>query len=189
MPLEVQTTRLRDALLFTPEVYADERGFFKESFSVKKYRAHGLQETFVQDNISCSVRNVLRGMHGDRRMSKLVQVLVGRAFDVIVDLREKSPTYGHWASFCLSEENHRQLYVPAGFLHGFLALSDAVVLSYKQTALYDPSQEFNIRWNDSTLAIAWPLASEPVLSDRDRNAPSFNAARPPLPLLAGSSPL
>jgi dTDP-4-dehydrorhamnose 3,5-epimerase len=171
MPPAVQVTQLHEALLFTPEIFADERGFFKETFSVEKYRALGLRDTFVQDSISHSVRNVVRGMHGDRRMSKLVQVVHGSVFDVIADLREGSPTYRRWEGFHLSEENHRQLYVPAGFVHGFLVLSDTAGLAYKHSTLYDRAHEFNIRWNDPSLAIDWPVTSEPILSERDRNAP------------------
>jgi dTDP-4-dehydrorhamnose 3,5-epimerase len=173
MPLEARTTRLRDALLFTPDVFTDARGFFKEAFSAEKYRAFGVHTTFAQDGVSLSVRNVIRGMHGDRRISKLVQVLRGEVFDVIVDAREESPTYGQWESFRLSESNHLQLYVPAGFLHGYLVLSEDAVLLYKQSAPYDPAYEFNIRWNDPTLAIAWPLAHEPILSERDQASAFF----------------
>jgi dTDP-4-dehydrorhamnose 3,5-epimerase len=171
MAIEVLQTSLEGARLLIPDVFSDERGFFKETYSSAKYQALGIDDVWLQDNVSRSSRNVIRGMHGDRRMAKLVQVLFGRAWDVIVDLREGSPTYGRWEAFELSAENHRQLYIPAGFLHGFLAQSDETILMYKQSALYDPSQEFAINWRDPTLAISWPLDGEPIVSAKDANAP------------------
>jgi len=171
MPIQVLPTDFVDARIFVPEVFEDERGFFKEAYSTAKYKALGLSDEFVQDSVSFSRRNVIRGLHYDVRMSKLVQVLRGRIFDVIVDLREGSPTSLRWQGFELSAENHRQLYVPAGFAHGFLALSDDVVFSYKHGALHDPAHERSVRWDDPTLAIAWPLAGDPILSAKDRAAP------------------
>ncbi len=171
MAIQVIETSLKDALVFVPDVFADERGFFKETYSSAKYQALGINAAWVQDNVSSSARNVIRGLHGDRRMAKLVQVMHGRAWDVIVDLREGSPTYRKWEAFELSADNHRQLYIPAGFLHGFLAQSDGTLLMYKQSALYDPKQEFAINWCDPTLAIAWPLDGEPILSPKDAAAP------------------
>jgi len=173
MPIQVLPTDFAEAHIFVPEVFADGRGFFKETYSTAKYRALGLTDEFVQDSVSFSQRNVIRGLHYDVRMSKLVQVLRGRIFDVIVDLREDSPTSLRWQSFELSEDNHRQLYVPAGFAHGFLALSDNVVFSYKHGALHDPAHERAVRWNDPALAIAWPLTGEPILSEKDRTAPGL----------------
>jgi dTDP-4-dehydrorhamnose 3,5-epimerase len=167
----VRETKFADAKIFVPEVFADERGFFKETYSTQKYRALGLADDFVQDSVSYSSKNVIRGLHYDRRMSKLVQVLRGRVFDAIADLREDSPTYLQWQGFYLSEDDHHQLYVPAGFAHGFLALTDNVIFSYKHGALHDPAQERAVRWNDPTLAIAWPLEGEPILSAKDRVAP------------------
>ena len=161
--------------MFVPDVFADERGFFKETYSTVKYRALGLTDEFVQDSVSFSAKNVVRGLHGDRVMSKLVQVLRGEIWDVIVDLRPGSPTYRKWESFVLSEHNHIQLYIPAGFLHGFLARTDNVVFAYKHGALYDPAREFSVRWDDPTLAITWPIVGEPVVSARDRAAPLVDA--------------
>ena len=175
MPIEVLPTDFADAKLFVPEVFPDERGFFKETYSTAKYRALGLLDDFVQDSVSFSKKNVLRGLHYDTRMSKLVQVLRGRIFDAIADLREGSPTYLHWQGFELSQGDHRQLYVPPGFAHGFLALSDDVIFSYKHGALYDPATEVSVRWNDPTLKIAWPLDGEPILSAKDRAAPLLTA--------------
>lgn len=171
MAIDVFTTSLTDARVIVPAVFADERGFFKESYSRPKYAAIGVVDDWVQDNVSRSARNVVRGLHGDPRMAKLVQVVSGRAWDVIVDLRADSPTYRRWEAFELSADNHRQVYIPAGFLHGFLAQSDDVVLAYKQSALYDPSSEFAINWRDPSLGIAWPLDGEPILSAKDANAP------------------
>jgi dTDP-4-dehydrorhamnose 3,5-epimerase len=173
MAIQVTATKFAEAKVFVPDVFRDERGFFKETYSSAKYRALGVSDDFVQDSVSFSSKNVLRGLHYDRRMSKLVQVLRGRIFDAIADLREDSPTYLQWQGFDLSEEDHRQLYVPAGFAHGFLALSDDVVFSYKHGAAYDPAFERSVRWDDPTLAIAWPLAGDPLLSEKDRQAPQL----------------
>jgi dTDP-4-dehydrorhamnose 3,5-epimerase len=173
MTITVLDTDFPEAKIFIPEVFADERGFFKETYSTAKYRALGLNDEFVQDSVSFSKKNVIRGLHYDRRMSKFVQVLRGRIYDVIVDLREGSPTHLRWQGFYLSEDDHRQLYVPAGFAHGLLALSDDVVFAYKHGALYDPATEGSVRWNDPKLGIAWPLDGEPILSPKDRAAPTL----------------
>jgi dTDP-4-dehydrorhamnose 3,5-epimerase len=169
--MQVKPITIAGALLIAPDVFADERGFFKESFSAERYRAAGVTDAFIQDNVSVSKQHVLRGLHGDPRMAKLVQVLRGEAFDVIVDVRKGSPTYGRWEGFSLTEHNHAQLYIPAGCLHGFMAVSDDVILSYKQSATYDPTQEFSVRWNDPAIGILWPLAAEPKLSAKDAAAP------------------
>jgi dTDP-4-dehydrorhamnose 3,5-epimerase len=176
MPLQVRDTRLTDARLFVPDVWEDERGFFKEIYTTSKYGALGLTDTFVQDSVSFSSKNVIRGLHGDTRMSKLVTVLRGKIWDVIADVRPDSPTYGQWQGFYLNEHNHVQLYIPAGFAHGFIALTDDVVFSYKHGALYDAAHEFAIRWNDPTLAITWPLVGEPRISAKDQSAPLFARA-------------
>jgi dTDP-4-dehydrorhamnose 3,5-epimerase len=169
--MQVKPITIAGALLIAPDVFADERGFFKESFSAERYRAAGVTDVFIQDNVSVSKRHVLRGLHGDRRMAKLIQVLRGEAFDVLVDVRTGSPTYGRWEGFSLTEHNHAQLYIPAGCLHGFMAMTDDVILSYKQSATYNPAHEFCVRWNDPVLNIAWPSASEPRLSAKDAAAP------------------
>jgi dTDP-4-dehydrorhamnose 3,5-epimerase len=167
------------AKIFVPDVFEDERGFFKETYSTSKYGALGLHDTFVQDSVSFSTRNVIRGLHYDLRMSKFVQVLRGKIWDVIVDIRSTSPTYLKWQGFFLSEHNHRQLYIPPGFANGFIALTDDVVFSYKHGALYDPATEGAIRWNDPALAIPWPLAGEPRVSLKDQNAPELAVAAIP----------
>lgn len=171
MALQVRDTKLKDARIFVPDVFEDDRGFFKETYSTEKYRALGLHDDFVQDSVSFSSKNVIRGLHGDPKMSKLVQILRGKIYDVIVDLREGSPTYRRWEGFYLSEHNHTQLYIPAGFAHGFLALTDDVIFSYKHGAIYDAGREFGVRWDDPILAIAWPLVGEPRVSAKDQAAP------------------
>jgi len=171
MAMQTLDTIFTDAKVFVPDVFEDDRGFFKETYNLDRYSAAGLSDTFVQDSVSFSTRNVIRGLHYDVEMSKFVTVLRGRIWDVIADVRPGSPTYGKWQGFHLSEHNHKQLYVPAGFAHGFLALSDDVVFSYKHGAMHDPKRERAIRWNDPTLAIAWPLVGEPRLSPKDAVAP------------------
>jgi len=156
-----------DVRVYVPDVFPDPRGYFKETFSRDKYATLGMHDEWVQDSVSRSRRNVVRGMHVDRRMAKLVQALEETIFDVIVDLREASPTFKRWEGFTLSGENHHQLYVPAGFAHGFLAQSDEVIVMYKMSAHYDPAFEGGIRWNDPTVGIVWPLEGEPILSPKD----------------------
>jgi dTDP-4-dehydrorhamnose 3,5-epimerase len=173
MALQTRETTLADARLFFPDVYPDERGFFKETYSTAKYRALGLLDEFVQDSVSFSSKNVIRGLHGDPEMSKLVTVLRGKIWDVIVDLRSDSPTYLKWEGFELSEDNHVQLYIPKGFAHGFIALTDNVIFSYKHGALHDTQREFAYRWNDPTFAITWPLVGEPRISAKDQAAKLF----------------
>lgn len=159
--------------MLTPKVFTDERGFFKETYSSRRYHECGITDEFLQDNLSLSRRNVLRGLHGDARMAKLVEVIRGRAFDVIVDVRPDSATYLRWHASVLSGPAGEQLYIPAGFLHGFLALEDETMVAYKQTATYDAAAEFSVAWNDPDLGIEWPLQAAPILSQRD-------AASPPL---------
>jgi dTDP-4-dehydrorhamnose 3,5-epimerase len=178
MPIQSIDTTLADARIFVPDVFEDERGFFKETYSRRKYEALGLHDDFVQDSVSFSTRNVIRGMHGDRNMAKLVQVLHGTIWDVIVDARRDSPTFGRWEGFEISDRNHRQLYIPRGFLHGFIAQSDEVVFNYKHSSYYDPSAEFAVRWDDPTLAIPWPLDADPVISAKDRVNPTFTTVFP-----------
>jgi dTDP-4-dehydrorhamnose 3,5-epimerase len=172
MKLQAVPVLLADAFLITVPKFQDDRGYFKESYVSSKYKELNLGN-FVQDNLSFSARNVLRGLHMDSEMAKLVQVLRGRAFDVIVDARKESPTFGNWQSFELSEDDDLQLYIPSGFLHGFLALTDNTLFSYKQTAEYDPNKEIQVRWSDPTLAINWPLPEKPRTSPKDEAAPFF----------------
>lgn len=172
--MEVLATNFPEAKVFVPDVHEDDRGFFKEIYHAKRYRDAGLLDEFVQDSVSYSTMNVIRGLHYDPEMSKLAQVLRGKVWDVIVDIRPQSPQRGKWQGFYLSEHNHRQIYVPKGFAHGFLALTDDVVFVYKHGAMYDPAREGAIRWNDPTLSIQWPLLGEPRLSPKDALAPLFS---------------
>lgn len=166
--MKVIETKLEGLKLIVPDVHQDDRGYFKELYAQQRYDEAGMPGPFVQDNLSLSKKNVLRGMHYDLRMAKLVQVLYGRVFDVAVDMREGSPTYKQWDAAELSAENHYQFYVPPGFAHGFLVLSDRAVVTYKQTALYDPAHERAIAWNDPGVGIEWPLnGAQPLLSPKD----------------------
>lgn len=166
--LETRATKFSEALVIAPDVFGDERGYFKELYSQKKYQALGITGPFVQDNVSYSRKGVLRGMHYDFRLAKLVQCIEGVIYDAIVDMREDSPTYKQWDALELSSDNHLQLYVPRGFAHGFYVLSDYAVVLYKQTALYDPKEERAISWRDPGIGIEWPLdGTQPVLSPKD----------------------
>lgn len=166
--LEVRSTKFPEVFLVVPDVFPDERGFFKEVFSASKYEKSGMRGPFVQDNFSFSRRGVLRGMHYDLRMAKLVQCVDGAIYDVVVDMREDSPAYKQWDAFELSSENHLQVYIPAGFAHGFYVLSDRALVLYKQTAQYDPAHERAVSWRDPSLGIKWPLEDgEPILSAKD----------------------
>ncbi len=168
----VEQLPLAGALLLTPRVFDDDRGFFKETYSLDRYRACGIEEPFVQDNISLSHRGVLRGLHGDWRMSKLIGVVRGSVFDAIVDIRAQSPTYRQWFGRTLCAAEGKQVYVPRGFLHGFLALEDETIVAYKQSAPYDPASEFAVAWDDPEIGIEWPLAgTRPILSPRDAANP------------------
>jgi len=170
--VRVCAAELEGVLLIEPLVFTDERGHFREAWSRDRYAAAGLPSEFVQDNVSCSHRHVLRGLHYQwpSPQGKLVTVLRGEVFDVVVDIRYGSPTFGRWAGFTLSAENARQLWVPEGFAHGFLALTEDALFAYKCTAPYTPAAEGTVRWSDPALAIEWPTAS-PRLSAKDAAAP------------------
>lgn len=163
-------------VLIEPKVFEDDRGFFFESFSQAKYEAAiGRQVAFVQDNHSRSIKSVLRGLHYQIRQpqGKLVSVVQGEVFDVAVDLRKSSPTFGQWVGEILSAENKRQMWVPEGFAHGFVVLSDTAEFLYKTTDYYAPEHERLIAWNDPGIAIQWPIDGEPVLSAKDRQGKSL----------------
>ena len=166
--MKVSQTELKGVLLIEPTVHLDSRGRFFESYEKEKYRALGIREDFVQDNQSLSNKNVLRGLHYrvDPEQSKLVRVVKGEVFDVVVDIRKSSPTFGKWQSFILSETNYLQLYVPIGFAHGFCVLSDTAEFLYKVSEYYSSEKEKGIIWNDPDIRIDWPI-SDPVLSDKD----------------------
>ncbi|HSV36457.1 MAG TPA: dTDP-4-dehydrorhamnose 3,5-epimerase [Ramlibacter sp.] len=174
--LAVSPTRLPGVLVVQPRVFGDARGFFMESWNQARFdEATGLQARFVQDNHSRSARGVLRGLHYqlEQAQDKLVRVVAGRIFDVAVDMRRSSPTLGQWVGEELSAENHRQLWVPAGFAHGFLVLSEQADVIYKTTDYYAPAHEHALAWNDPHVAIEWPLdalAAAPALSAKDAAA-------------------
>jgi dTDP-4-dehydrorhamnose 3,5-epimerase len=163
-------TALAGVIVIEPDVHRDARGFFLETFHAAKYAAAGLPECFVQDNHSSSVRHTLRGLHMQVRkpQGKLIRVVEGEIWDVAVDVRQGSPTFGRWTAEQLSADNFRQFYVPPGCAHGFCVLSEIAQVQYKCTELYDPADEIGIAYNDPDIAIAWPVAS-PILSPRDRS--------------------
>ncbi len=168
--METRETDLPGVLVIAPRVFSDDRGFFMETFNRDRYAAAGLAVDFVQDNHSRSRRGVLRGLHYQQPhgQGKLVQAVRGRVFDVAVDIRRGSPTFGQWTAVELSEDAHLQLWVPPGFAHGFLTLSDEADVTYKCTGLYEAEHEHTIRWDDPDIAIAWPdLGEPPVVSDKD----------------------
>lgn len=169
--MKVSRLSIPDVVLLEPRVYGDERGFFFESFNQRLFEeAIGKPLEFVQDNHSRSAKNVLRGLHYQIRQpqGKLVRVLAGEVFDVAVDIRKSSPTFGKWIGEILSAENRKQLWIPVGFAHGFLVLSEHAEFFYKTTDYYAPEHERCIAWNDPGLDIRWPFSSEPVLSEKDR---------------------
>lgn len=181
--MRVTPTALPDVLLFEPAVFGDARGYFFETWQQKRYAEHGLPENFVQDNVSRSQRGILRGLHLQEPFGqgKLVQVFDGEVLDIAVDVRVGSSTFGRWVAERLSGENHKQLYVPPGFAHGFCVLSESALLAYKCTELYHPETELSIAWNDPELAIDWPIR-DPVLSKKDAAAPHLSTiARERLP--------
>jgi len=175
MPYTVTPTRIPDVLVLEPKVFGDARGFFLESYNQRDFEAAtGLPApTFVQDNHSKSSRGVLRGLHYQiqHAQGKLVRVVQGEVFDVAVDLRRSSPTFGQWVGEWLTGQNHRQMWVPPGFAHGFVVVSDSAEFLYKTTDYWYPAHERSVRWNDPTLAIAWPMEGEPLLAAKDAQAP------------------
>lgn len=173
---------LSELVLFEPRLLADERGTFRELWHAERYAALGLDAAFVQDNVSTSRRGVLRGLHVQhpRAQGKLVTVVAGAAFDVAVDVRVGSPTFGRWAGFELTAANAHQLWIPPGFAHGFLVLADDTVFTYKCTDVYSPADEFTVRWDDPAVGIAWPVR-EPALSPKDAAAPTLAELHDRLP--------
>ncbi len=178
--MNVIQTSIWDALIIEPKVFGDERGFFMESWNRHSFAAIGLNVDFVQDNHSRSQRGVLRGLHYQvqQTQGKLVRVIIGAVFDVAVDLRRSSPTFGQWAGVVLSAENQRMFWVPPGFAHGFLTLSESADFLYKATDYYAPEHERSIFWDDPELAIDWPLETigTPTLAAKDAAAPCFKDA-------------
>ncbi len=177
--MKVTRLAIPEICLLEPRVFADDRGFFFESFNQRRFNeALGREVVFVQDNHSRSSKNVLRGLHYQitRPQGKLVRVVQGEVFDVAVDIRKSSPTFGRWAGEVLSAENKKQLWIPEGFAHGFVTLSDHAEFLYKTTEYYAPDCERCIRWDDSEIGIKWPFVGEPLVSAKDGAAPSFLSA-------------
>ena len=174
-----EPTKIKDVFVITPKSFGDERGYFMETYSAKDFKAAGLDYDFVQDNQSSSKKGVLRGLHFQKThpQAKLVRVLKGEVFDVAIDLRESSPTYGQWVGARLSAENKQQLMIPRGFAHGFLVLSDTAEFAYKCDEFYHPEDEGGLMYNDPDIAIEWPAIDvEYVLSDKDQNHPQLKDA-------------
>ena len=174
--MEFRTTPISGVILVVPDVFGDERGFFLETYHRSKYVEGGIREPFVQDNHSKSRRHTLRGLHAQLKQpqGKLVRAVEGEIWDVAVDVRRGSPTYGQWFGATLTAENYHQLYVPPGLLHGFCVLSESAQVEYKCTDLYDPKDEISVSWEDPELAVDWPV-KEPLLSARDRDANPLSA--------------
>lgn len=172
MKLKITKGRLDGVFVIEPKVFGDSRGFFMESYNADELNSAGIEIKFIQDNHSKSEKNVLRGLHYQvkRAQDKLVRVIAGEVFDVAVDIRRNSPTFGEWEGYLLSAENKKQLLVPKGFAHGFCVMSDSAEFLYKCSDYYSPEDERGIIWNDSDIAIEWPV-STPLLSDRDKKLP------------------
>ena len=184
--MKVTETELPGVLLIEPTVFRDDRGFFLETFSAGRYRSVGIEGTFVQDNHSRSLKGTIRGLHLQRTkpQGKLMRAVSGEMFDVAVDVRVGSPTFGRWTSAVLTGDNFHQLYVPPGFAHGFAVLSDVVDVEYKCTDYYDKGDELTVRWDDPQIAIEWP-AGTPILSSRDREAKTLKELMDLLPRYTG----
>lgn len=178
MPFRFEKLSLSGAILIKPDVFADERGFFVETYKYSEFAKAGITEQFTQDNRSCSKKHVLRGLHFQKNplpQGKLVSCLRGKIFDVAVDIRRGSPAYAQWAGVELSEENNFMFYIPAGFAHGFLVLSEAAEVLYKCTKEYSPENERGIIWNDPDIRINWPVVN-PILSEKDKRLPGLKDA-------------
>jgi dTDP-4-dehydrorhamnose 3,5-epimerase len=172
--MKVSKCKLDGILLITPDIYSDERGFFLESFEQERYRELGIVEKFIQDNHSRSKKNVLRGLHFTKNnpQAQIVTVIRGRVFDVVVDIRKDSSTFGQWFGTELSNEGIRQIYMPHGFAHGFCVLSDWADLHYKVSQRYDPNDDGGLIWNDDQIKIDWPI-KDPIISQRDMEHADF----------------
>jgi len=171
-----------EVLIIEPDVHRDGRGFFVETYHAERYRASGIRSVFVQDNHTRSLARTIRGLHMQHRrpQAKLIRVIAGEIYDVAVDLRRGSPSFGRSVSVVLSAENFKQCYIPVGFAHGFCVLTGTAEVEYKCSALYDPADEFGIAWNDPTLAIQWPI-TDPLLSGRDKRNPPLAEIADQLP--------
>jgi len=187
--VRVIPAEIPEVLLIEPDVFTDTRGFFLETFHAERYAAHGVPGPFVQDNHSRSVQGTVRGLHLQltHPQAKLIRVVVGEIFDVAVDVRVGSPTFGNWVGVRLSAESFRQYYIPPGFAHGFSVLSPIAEIEYKCTGIYDPTGQLGLLWNDPALAIPWGVET-PVLSDRDRANPTMQEALDQLPRYDATKP-
>ena len=171
--MQATPTKIPDVVIVKPQRFGDQRGWFMESWQAERYEKLGIPDRFVQDNQAYSQQGVLRGLHIQNPFAqgKLVQVIRGEVFDVAVDVRRGSPWFGQWVGEHLSEANYHQLYVPPGFAHGYLVLSEDAIFTYKCTDYYHPETQFSIRWDDPQIGITWPGGLEPILADKDRDAP------------------
>ncbi|MFH1241943.1 MAG: dTDP-4-dehydrorhamnose 3,5-epimerase [Pseudomonadota bacterium] len=177
--MKVTTTKLEGVLVIEPDIFNDRRGFFMETYHRERYESSGIRAIFVQDNLSYSVRGTLRGLHYQfpHGQAKLIQVIRGAIFDVAVDIRQGSPTFGQWIGTSLSEENRRQLFIPEGFGHGFCVLSETALFTYKCSDFYAPADEKGVLWCDADLGIEWPVKN-PILSDKDCQYPALKDVPP-----------
>ena len=173
--ITVTKTFIKDLLVIEPKVFGDQRGYFLETFNAKDFAEHGINYNFIQDNESKSSRGVIRGLHFQKKypQAKLVRVLEGETYDVVVDLRKDSPTYGKYFGIYLSAENKKMLMIPKGFAHGFLVISETATFSYKCDEFYHPEDEGGIIWNDSTINIDWPFTNNLNLSEKDKKLPTI----------------
>lgn len=178
--MDYKQLAIADVILMSPKVFGDERGFFMETFRQSEFNKHCGEYQFVQDNHSSSTKGILRGLHyqHEKPQGKLVRVIRGEVFDVAVDMRRSSPTFGQWVGEYLSEENKKMLWVPPGFAHGFLVISDSAEFTYKCTEYYNPGDEYSLLWNDDFIKVDWNLEAnqEPILSEKDENGISFSTA-------------
>ena len=174
MSFNVEKSDLEGVLLIQPAVHSDPRGRFFESFQKERYKEIGIEEEFVQDNPSVSLKNTIRGLHyrASPEQAKLVRVIKGEVFDVVVDIRSQSPTFGQWRGYTLSDSNYRQIYIPVGFAHGFCVLSETAEFLYKVSEYYSAEKEKGIMWNDRDIGIKWPT-SKPILSEKDKTNPAL----------------
>lgn len=176
MPFEFENTEIKDVIIVKPKVFGDERGFFLETYKKEDFEKAGILDDFIQDNHSKSTFGVLRGLHYQKEpnvQSKIVRCTKGKIFDVAVDIRKNSPTFLKWVKVELSEDNKYQLYLPKGFAHGFVALSDVVEVMYKVSGKYSPMDEGGIKWNDPDIGVDWGIDFEPILSEKDKNSKSI----------------
>lgn len=180
--MKIISTSIPDVIVFEPQVFSDSRGHFLETYQEQKYRDAGIPKPFVQDNQSFSIAKVLRGLHFQLHhpQGKLVRVTRGEVFDVAVDLRRKSATFGQWHGEILSAENHRQMYIPENFAHGFCVLSDSAEFLYKCTDFYHPGDEVGLIWNDAKIGVQWPI-QDPLLSEKDAKLPTLAEVMDVLP--------